>query len=206
MPRNITFSDINLQLMSLWITLVVMSDHEKTRDAASEALIELRKAMGKTQQTFAVEVLGTAIGTIARYETSDPPRGEVLLRLMEIAREHDLLELAIRFDLLYRKEMLKSLASELAWIPATETSPAHGHLAISLPSERAVAAAQYFTTLLAQLDSADPKIERNAVSAFAMLRKAARRFENPAAGEIQDAVPGNKPQKKSKQSTKGTKK
>jgi hypothetical protein len=161
-----------------------MSEHGKARDAASEALIELRSAMGKSQASFAVEVMKTAVKTVARWETNGPPRGNTLLRLESIAREHHLYELAARLELIYRKEMLKSPASELAWIPATETTPTHGHLAISLPSELAVAAAQDFTILLAQLDSPDPKIKRNAVSAFSAQREAARRLENPAVGEI----------------------
>jgi transcriptional regulator with XRE-family HTH domain len=202
--------------MSDRVILIDMVEHQKTRDAASEALIELRKAMGKTQQTFAVEVLKTAIGTVARYETSDPPRGEVLRRLEEIARKHHLYELAAKFDLIYRKEMLKSLVSQLAWIPATETTPTQGHLDVVLPDALAVEAGQAFLLLVSQLGSADRKIKRNAITALSSLQSAVRRFQNPAVGEIQDTFPSamgashppapeNKPQKKSKQSTKGTK-
>jgi transcriptional regulator with XRE-family HTH domain len=163
-----------------------MTDHEKKRAGASDALIALRKAMGKTQQTFAVEVLKSSIGTVARYETADPPQGDVLLRLRDIAREHGFHEIASRFELAYREQMQKPLLSELTTVPATEISPAHGHLTISLPHERAIAAAQDFMILLAQLDSPDSKIKRGAVSAFSSLRKAARRYENPAVGEMQD--------------------
>jgi len=55
------------------------------RHSVSRALIELRKLLGETQQQFASR-LGTAITTIARYETSRPPRGRVLARLEQIAR------------------------------------------------------------------------------------------------------------------------
>jgi hypothetical protein len=41
--------------------------------------------MGMTQQRFAVEVVKTAIGTVAVWETSNPPHGETLLRLAEVA-------------------------------------------------------------------------------------------------------------------------
>jgi hypothetical protein len=51
------------------VILGAMSEHRKPRDAASDALIALRTAMGKTQAAFAVEVLKTAVTTIARYET-----------------------------------------------------------------------------------------------------------------------------------------
>lgn len=207
---------ISSQGLSTDDILVDMTEHQKTRSAASDALIELRKAMGKTQQTFAVEVLKTAIGTVARYETADPPKGEVLLRLRDIAREQGLYELASRFELIHRKEMLKSLVSELAWIPATETSPTHGHLDVVLPDELAVQAGQAFLLLVSQLGSTDKKIKRNAITALSSLQSAVRKFENLAVAEIQDtfssatgaalpSVPDNKPQKKSKQSTKGTK-
>jgi transcriptional regulator with XRE-family HTH domain len=55
------------------------------RSVVSQALIELRKLLGETQQQFANR-LGTAITTIARYETTRPPRGRVLVRLEQIAR------------------------------------------------------------------------------------------------------------------------
>lgn len=55
------------------------------RSVVSQALIELRKLIGETQQQFANR-LGTAITTIARYETTRPPRGRVLVRLEQIAR------------------------------------------------------------------------------------------------------------------------
>ena len=40
-----------------------------------------------TQTRFAVEAVKVAISTIARWETSDPPHGETLLKLAAIARE-----------------------------------------------------------------------------------------------------------------------
>jgi hypothetical protein len=144
--------------------------------------------MGKTQQTFAVEVLKSAIGTVARYETSDPPQGAVLLRLRDIAREQGLYELANRFDLLFRGEVLQNnLPSQMVMVPATETHPAHGQLDVSLSGEDALSGAQSFLLILAQLTSHDPKIRQNAVAALTALQSAARKYTNPAVGEIQDA-------------------
>jgi hypothetical protein len=62
-----------------------MKRNEKKRHAASNAVIALRNALGKTQQEFAVEVVKTAIGTVAVWETTRPPRGEALLRLADVA-------------------------------------------------------------------------------------------------------------------------
>jgi transcriptional regulator with XRE-family HTH domain len=55
------------------------------RHSVSEALIELRALLNETQQQFANR-LGTAVTTIARYETSRPPKGRVLAQLEQIAQ------------------------------------------------------------------------------------------------------------------------
>lgn len=52
----------------------------------STAMKRLRKIRGLSQQALAVK-LGMAISTIARWETSDPPSGEVCLRFDEMAND-----------------------------------------------------------------------------------------------------------------------
>lgn len=59
-----------------------------------------------TQQRFAVEVLKSALNTVARYETTNPPRGEALLRLAKIADENNLPDIAARFRRLHFDEIL----------------------------------------------------------------------------------------------------
>src|ERR1019366_425037 len=100
-----------------------MREHETPRNEASAAVIALRKALGMTQQRFAVETLKTAITTVARYETSHPPRGPVLLRLAEIAEQSGQLayrdsaegggsafiKLALVFQRLYIEEVIQNL-------------------------------------------------------------------------------------------------
>jgi transcriptional regulator with XRE-family HTH domain len=198
--------------MPLWITLIDMTDHEKTRNAVSVALVELRKAMQMTQQRFAVEVLRTAIGTVARYETSDPPRGEVLLRLAAIAYELKRPDLARIFERAWLEQLPKTRGSHLT----TNLTTGVSHLVAHISGRAAHAGAQAFMHILTQLESHDPKVRSNAQTALKSLEVAARRFDDPIVGEIQDAfssalgashpsVPENKPQKKSKQSTKGIK-
>jgi hypothetical protein len=58
------------------------------RSKASEALVTLRRTLGCNQQRFSSEILQIAIGTLARYETSNPPTGDLLIRLSEIALQH----------------------------------------------------------------------------------------------------------------------
>jgi transcriptional regulator with XRE-family HTH domain len=64
----------------------------RTRDPISDAVIRLRQALGDSQQQFANRT-GTAVGTVARYETSRPPKGKVLARFARLAEEagrHDI--------------------------------------------------------------------------------------------------------------------
>jgi transcriptional regulator with XRE-family HTH domain len=102
-----------------------MENHSK-RNEASAALIALRKAMDKTQQTFAVEVLDCAIGSVARWETSEPPRGDLLLRLASIAEREGLQNLRSDFLLLYARDTKQKIGLDLVLRPPTETDPARG--------------------------------------------------------------------------------
>jgi hypothetical protein len=158
-----------------------MEKHRKTRDAASDALVALRKGMGKTQQTFAVEVLKTAITTIARYESSNPPpRGEVLLRLRDVAREHGLHELSNRFELLFMEDILGKLTYRLTRFPATETHPAYGIGIQRLEGELALSSMYDYQKILGELNSPDPATKQNAVSTLAALHRGARKTVEPS--------------------------
>lgn len=76
----------------------------RVREPISEAVIRLREALGENQQQFANR-LGTAITTIARYETSRPPSGQALVALAKLAVEHDRTDDAILFRKALEKEM-----------------------------------------------------------------------------------------------------
>ena len=69
----------------------------RTRSAISDAIIKLRATLGESQQQFANR-LGSAVTTIARYETSRPPRGKALAQLADLARSTGQLELARVFS------------------------------------------------------------------------------------------------------------
>jgi hypothetical protein len=95
-----------------------MRSHEKSRDAASKAVIALRTALGKTQQEFAVEVVKTTIGTVAVWETTRPPRGDALIRLADVANENGYPAFAEEFRELYADEVwakLKILKIKRPW-------------------------------------------------------------------------------------------
>jgi hypothetical protein len=93
-----------------------------SRHPASEAMLELRKAMGKTQTMFAVEVLNMAVSTVARFETSTPPEGDMLLKLAEVALDNDQEELYERFRKLYKNWMVEQ-AKRLTRISVVRRSP-----------------------------------------------------------------------------------
>lgn len=168
--------------------MIAMASDEKKRDAASEALISLRKAMGKTQQTFAVEVLKTAIGTVARYETSDPPRGDVLLRLSDIARKNGFHELSSEFELLYLDGVQKKLGSRLIVIPPTESEPARGYLNVALSGIAAITSARAFLGLLDQCNHPNEEFRRMAASALSTLRAAWEKHSDPEFRDLHDRL------------------
>jgi hypothetical protein len=65
--------------------------------------------LDKTQQEFAVELVKTAITTVARWETSHPPRGDALIRLAEVADRNDRPSLAEEFRILYADEAIANI-------------------------------------------------------------------------------------------------
>lgn len=122
-----------------------MGSNEKTGEAAKRALVSLRKALGKTQQTFAVEILKTAVATVARYETSNPPRGDVLLRLSNIAADHRQLGLSDEFLCIYLDQVLENVARSkttpagtMFIIPENQQRESHGYLLLKLEGQQQV--------------------------------------------------------------------
>jgi transcriptional regulator with XRE-family HTH domain len=89
-----------------------MDHHEIKRSEASRAVIALRNALKKTQQEFAVEVVKTAISTIARWETKDPPKGDALLQLADVASQNNQPNLSMDFELLYFAEVMPRLRNK----------------------------------------------------------------------------------------------
>ena len=74
------------------------------RNESSIALVELRETLKLSQQNFST-ALGVTISTIARWETSDPPKGYSLIRLALLAGDRMLPEIRDRFIALYVREL-----------------------------------------------------------------------------------------------------
>jgi transcriptional regulator with XRE-family HTH domain len=90
----------------------------RKRDPLSQAVIELRTSLGETQQQFAAR-LRSALSTVARYETSRPPAGDVLLQLAQIAEKNRLLKLQDLFRWQYVDEAMRKAGFELLFDPKT---------------------------------------------------------------------------------------
>ncbi len=68
-----------------------------SRSSVTKAVQELRSHFGETQQQFAQRIK-TAVVTIARWETSRPPSGEALERLLALAQSENLAECTHVFE------------------------------------------------------------------------------------------------------------
>jgi transcriptional regulator with XRE-family HTH domain len=79
---------------------------DKEVNELSRGVKSLREALRQTQQEFA-QTLGTAITTIARYETGRAPRGRSLATLASVADQNKLSELAE----LFRRALTRELGS-----------------------------------------------------------------------------------------------
>jgi transcriptional regulator with XRE-family HTH domain len=88
----------------------------RERSLASKDVIALREELGLSQARFAAEVMNLSWASIAKYETTHPPKGEQLLRLMEAAltqakrfpepKASVIRAIANRFKILYRHELV----------------------------------------------------------------------------------------------------
>ncbi len=70
----------------------------------SEALRDLRTALGDSQQDFAYR-MKTAIRTISRWETIQPPRGPVLLKFIALAQKANRPDVATLFQRAHTAEL-----------------------------------------------------------------------------------------------------
>ena len=117
MTPNVSYDNRSLQVLSSRDTLDAMKKHATPRHATSKAVIALRNALGLTQQRFAVEVVKTSIVTATRWENSHPPHGDTLLKLADVAREHNQITLSRDFWHLYLEELMPRLQNEkLFWV------------------------------------------------------------------------------------------
>lgn len=122
----------------------------RTRHPASDAVLDLREALEKTQPELAMMV-GASRTSVARWETSHPPRGETLLRLAKFAKQQaigkhgptvgeSLGKVEIAFMSLYFDEILENVGGEILADPRT----GKGYLLTKLENSEQVSAAMKF--------------------------------------------------------------
>jgi transcriptional regulator with XRE-family HTH domain len=159
------------------------SDRE---DPASLALVDLRKAMGLSQQKFAVEILDSAITTVSRYETGNPPpRGSVLLRLREVASERGFPEIADRFLRVWLQDIKKALGPDVRAIVMEEGT---GLLVASLSNKDEIVFAQLVLGALGRLDGSSKPEDRHFVkSVIIAFAQALRSHDAPGSHNMSDA-------------------
>lgn len=159
---------------------------------ASQALKALRKALGMTQTTFAVTVAHLAVTTVARYETSHPPKGDVLLRLAAIAeREAENVQhsAAARCTLADCRDLFRATFNEEIF-PKIGTGLIQGgnggYLLLRLEGEEEISFARDFLETIRASHSNDPSKAQLAREALEELRSAGATVAELLAREVVD--------------------
>jgi hypothetical protein len=137
-------------------TISRMRPYTKTRSEASVELIWLRKCLGLSQAEFAVKLLDVCPMTISRMETVNPPEGEMLFKLSQIAEDEtmkgganneELWRLAERFRVMYLEELVGKIREPLT-IVSRRGRASQGFLVTPLANKDAIVVGQYATKLL----------------------------------------------------------
>jgi transcriptional regulator with XRE-family HTH domain len=154
----------------------------KERHPASKAVIDLREAMGMTQADFS-RVIGRAETSVARYETSHPPRGIALLELAQIAgeqREQSKGPKALIFHMLQQHflDMHRSeMAAQILGSSVAAPNVIRSYISTPLYGKAEIRLAGYFQTLLAALRSPLRDVRTRAQSALITIRGLAKDLE-----------------------------
>ena len=110
---------------------------ERKRHRLSQAVIDLRTALGKTQQEFAA-YLKTALSTIARYETNRPPSGAILASLAATAQEIGRGDLALDFmSELGRELNLREIRGGHLSVDSSFVENPRGYLLLNIEGKKA---------------------------------------------------------------------
>jgi transcriptional regulator with XRE-family HTH domain len=159
------------------------------RAASSKAVRELRELLGFSQTELA-GVLDVSLGTVARWETSKPPRGEHLLRLKKIADSHAvslgeeekwsaLADLAAQFAKLYMQEVIES-SPEKYMVIRRKGEPTHCLLAMKIEGEEATDAVISLVYLIKASAGKNPSKRAKALQLLASFEDQADEITMPA--------------------------
>jgi transcriptional regulator with XRE-family HTH domain len=112
--------------------------------------------LGDSQQAFSNR-LGLALNTIARYETSRVPTGEVLLMLALVAEQHGHLQWRDFFRTRYVADAFEKLTFQLLVVPKSGKEAEHGYLMVRLEGAEEIRAAQRFMDSIGRRRSTAPR-------------------------------------------------
>jgi hypothetical protein len=157
-----------------------MKNDDVKRHPTSDALVQLRKALGKTQQTFAVEILHCAIGTVARYETAFPPEGVALVQLADIAFQHALTDIGNVFLMAFFDEV----KSRLAKFPDLSAKEGEGYVFRKLEGWKPISLEQCCMALDSAFNADDPEHRKVADDALTYMQRAAKKVLPPLTYKI----------------------
>jgi transcriptional regulator with XRE-family HTH domain len=99
----------------------------KKRAAVQEAVVALRRHFGMTQQQLATE-MNVGVMTISRWETSRVPTGFSLFRLLSLARNYNLSEIASVFEDAWSKETNRIFVRNARILPSQAAAAALGEI------------------------------------------------------------------------------
>jgi transcriptional regulator with XRE-family HTH domain len=154
----------------------------------SKAVCELRTRLGDSQQAFSNR-LGLALNTIARYETSREPSGDVLLMLADLAEKNGHLQLSSFFRTHYLAQVSPKVQSRLLTVPGTQSEPPHGFLTWDPKGVKELRYAQACNFAFGLARSTVPDTIRKIDEAFAALEAVVIECAgNPIVQAMQDAL------------------
>ena len=167
------------------------------RPEAGKAVKDLRELLGMSQADFAQSIDMSPV-TVARWETSQPPRGDHLRRLREVAEAHAtaltkalhedrskvadpkfysrctaFLRIAIRFSLIHLEETVAS-APQQSMVVRRSGEPSYCLLAVRVDGEEAVDAAE---ALLEVIEASKGKSPSKRAKALRLLASFAQQAE-----------------------------
>jgi hypothetical protein len=190
---------------------LLMRREGKSRHPASRKVIALREAMGLTQAQFAKDILQCAWGSVARWETTHPPRGDALLRFFDVAECEALswnhkanqkegtdhveaykkwdrfLNLAHGFLALYYEDLLETVPRNFVTVGVSRWEDSHAYLLAKVWGLEGIVAAESLLSASDALQSKNP-VKRDA--AKAALKQFARAVA--ALKQLPDEMPASR--------------
>jgi hypothetical protein len=197
----------------------------KGKHPASKAVIKFRESLGMSHGQFAREILKRAETSVARYETTQPPKGKTLLNLYAAAMrkaefcrresltsrprsiKHDenfkkwqlYAEIADRFLGLYYEELLREAPKNPFIVGVSRWEDSHAYVLAKLYGHPGIAAAEALLAIAPALCSENEAKRGDAELAIERFAKAVRALQElPDEPQRKDPPNGSAPSRDDK--------